>query len=348
MRAHSGADGRFELVLPYGTYRLTVAGLPGEEMYVAPLRTVRIRVPLREPARPPAEDVAWPFSLDGFLLALEPSIVADPLDFSGLWSMRLPLISDRAFSWTDTRYARDGMNATDPYQPGRLTMFPDMQAVSDVALRSGLDRGTSPAYGSEVAVFAREPGAAWHGGVSTSDTGEAAASDNLSAAAVQNGLRQSDRFRWFTHDNLELGGPLGRRADLYLSGTGQWASRSIPPAPGQDMNSRLLFGNVRGRVSLSREDLFEAQANGSRIDLSDWGTPAGLEALLGLRIGLPVVTPWGVAGVRETDHLDFVQAGWTRQLLGPERVGALQVRYAFSTAHLDSMPSARSARRRAG
>jgi hypothetical protein len=48
---------------------------------------------------------------------------------------------------------------------------------------------------------------------------------------------------------------------------------------------------------------------------------------------------WGFADLKEVDHLDSIQVGWTRQLTGTERAGALQVRYAFSPAHLDTFPT---------
>jgi hypothetical protein len=48
-------------------------------------------------------------SLHGLLLAFEPATVAEPLDFNGLGSMRLPLVSVRAYSWTETRSTLDGV-----------------------------------------------------------------------------------------------------------------------------------------------------------------------------------------------------------------------------------------------
>jgi hypothetical protein len=367
----SDATGKFELVLPYGEYRLSTEALPRNDrgsaaVHVSPFQTTRVKLVMRkagesksaqEATSPEArvsdhqpwsaaiqdQNYAGSYSLPGLLLALEPGTVIDPLDGSGLSSMRLPLLAQRAFSWTDVRYTLQGLNATDPYQPGRAVVFPDMQAVSDVVLRDGLEVGTSPTYGSEIGLFLREPDHQWHGELSSGDTGASLASGNLPPLATRGNLQQSEHFQWFTRDNLQLGGALGRRADLFLSGTGQWASQTVPQArPGEDLNSRLLFGNARGRVQMGNRDQIEGQFSGSRINLSDWGVPAGLEALVGLRIGSSLMAPWGFAGLREVDHLDFLQVGWTRQMLGPERAGVLQVRYGFSPAHLDTSPSSAS------
>ena len=58
------------------------------------------------------------FSLQGLLLSREPSSVTEPLDFTGLSDNRLAVESQRGFSWTDTQYKFQGMDATDSYQPG--------------------------------------------------------------------------------------------------------------------------------------------------------------------------------------------------------------------------------------
>ena len=83
--------------------------------------------------------------------------------------------------------------------------------------------------------------------------------------------------------------------------------------PGSDQASSLLFANVRGRIRAGSGDQFDGDFVGSRIDLSDWGVPAGLEALAGNRMAPSFVLPGGFSGESEVDHLDFLQAGWTHQ-----------------------------------
>jgi hypothetical protein len=140
---------------------------------------------------------------------------------------------------------------------------------------------------------------------------------------------------------LETGGPITKWADLYASGSGQWASQTEPlAAPGTVQGSRLLFGNARGRVRAGASDRFDGLYSGSRIDLSDGGMPAGLEALTGNRMAPSFVLPGGFPGQSEVDHLDFVQAGWTHLLPAGSGLGTVEVRYQYSTAHLDtSAPS---------
>ena len=120
-------------------------------------------------------------------------------------------------------------------------------------------------------------------------------------------------------------------------GSGQWASQTEPLATrGTDQRSRLLFGNARGRVRAGARDQFDALYSGSRIDLSDGGVPAGLEALTANRMAPSFVLPGGFPGTPETDHLDFLQVGWTHLVPAASGLGVIEVRYGYSTAHLDT------------
>jgi hypothetical protein len=318
---HADASGRFAVTLPYGQYKFD-----GAEVFVAPLQTTRLD--LVDWAVDVWTDAtrgrvyAEGSSMAGVLLSREPSTVADPLDFTGLHDNRLAVVSQKGFSWTDTQYKLHGMDATDSYQPGVAMVFPDIAALDEVLVR-----------GTEVGLFLAEPRSSWHGALSSANTGAPLSSGNLPAFANRGLVRQTDQFRWYTRDGLEVGGPLAKWADFYASGSGQWASQAEPLArPGTDQNSRLLFGNARGRVRAGANDLFDALYSGSRIDLSNGGIPAGLEALSSNRLAPLFVLPGGFAGDVEVDHLDFIQAGWTHLMRG----GVIEVRYGYSVAHLDT------------
>lgn len=315
---HADSRGRYFAILPYGQYLVA-----GAVVLVTPFATTH----LLWTAGPRDRAYAEPFSLTGLLGARAPAAVSQPLDFTGLSDNRLGVESQRGFSWTGTRYMLEGMDATDSWQPGETTIFPDVDALQDVTLQSD----------SEVGLFLAEPGRSWHGSLGSADTGGGLASTNLPPPAARGLVQQPDRFQWWTRDRAEVSGPLGKRADVYASAGGQWASQTEPlQAPGADQQSRLLFANARGRVRASRNDQFEALYSGSRIDLSDGGVPAGLEALSGNRLAPSFVLPGGFRGQPEVDHLDLVQAGWTRLLPAASGLGALEVRYGYATAHLDT------------
>ncbi|MCU1336503.1 MAG: TonB-dependent receptor [Bryobacterales bacterium] len=356
---HSNSNGGFSITLPYGQYRFSPdmpqATQPsGAAVFVAPLQTGHIdlivdasgsmRV-VQPAARTPGiwadatRGSLYPeaFSLPGLLVSREPSSVTEPLDLTGLGDNRLAIESQRAISWTATQYKLLGMDATDSYQPGLPAIFPDVQALEEIVVRSAFAQTASSSDATEVGLFLGEPGASWHGALSTANTGRALSSTNLPAPASRGLVQQADQFRWFTRDRLEVGGPLTRWADFFASGTGQWVAQTEPlAAPGTDQRSRLLFGNARGRVRATDRDRFDALFSGSRIDLSDGGVPAGLEALTGNRMAPFFALPGGFPGEPEVDHLDFFQVGWTHLLPESSHLGLIEVRYGYSVAHLDT------------
>lgn len=339
---HSNSNGGFAKILPYGRYRLSGDARHGATVFVAPLQTTQVDlVSDASVARTPG---IWTdstggrlypeaFSLPGLLLSREPASVTEPLNLTGLSDNRLAVESERGFSWTDVQYKLQGMDATDSYQPGLPAVVPDIQSLDEVVVRSAF-------AGTEVGLFLAEPGGSWHGALSTANTGAALSSTNLSPADGRGLVQQADQFRWFTRDRLEIGGPLTRWADFYASGSGQWAAQTVPlAAPGTDQRSRLLFGNARGRVRASDRDQFDALFSGSRVDLSGGGVPAGLAALTGNRMAPSFVLPGGFPGEPEIDHFDSLQAGWTHVSPAGSGLGVLEVRYGYSTAHIDTSTS---------
>jgi hypothetical protein len=271
------------------------------------------------------------------LFALEPGSVTAPLDFTGLADNRLGVVSQRGFSWTDTGLRLNGLDAGDDYQPGRPQMLPDTDAIEATVVRSGFSLTPSQAYGAEVGLFSAHAGESWHAAISSAGTASALAASNLPAVASRGAIQQSEQYAWLTRDHADLGGPITRWADVFASGSGQWAAQAVPlAAPGTNQNSRLLFGNAAGHIRAGAHDRFDALYSGSRIDLSNYGEPTGMEALAARRLSPEFVLPDGTAGLQETDHLDFLQAGWTHIWTA----GTLQVRYGDSFAHLDTAEAA--------
>ena len=81
-----------------------------------------------------------------------PASVSEPLDFMGLGDNRLALASQRGFSWTQTQFRLNGIDATDSYQPGRPLILPDIEALDEVVVRSAFAQSTT-SYGTEVGLF---------------------------------------------------------------------------------------------------------------------------------------------------------------------------------------------------
>ena len=345
--ATSRTTGEFELLLPYGEYRVGVGG-SDFTVYVSPVRPVCVKIAPHDAGVVSCPGDAHPWSarpnapaqsIAGLLLAYEPTAVTEPLDFSGPVSTPSPLLSQRAFSWTGVRYTLQGVDTTDPYQPGRTDALLDTSGIQEVAVRTGFDLGASRAYGSEVAAFVTTSRTAWHGAVASSDTGSFLASNNLPGAATHGLLQQVGKYRRFSNDSLQVGGPLGRRIDGFASLAGQWSSQTVPLAPvGSALERRLLLGSAIVRAQLTARDQLQFDLAGSRARQPDWGMPAGVEAWAGRRMGPPFTIAGieGFAGCPENDGFDSFQAVWNRLAAGV----LWQVRYAASSAHLDTTSNA--------
>jgi hypothetical protein len=367
---HTSSAGQFTLSLPYGRYLLWNGGSEQSRqtafvLVVAPLQTISVDLvidssgSLKTDGRLSSQQRASAFGLwadatragtypEGFswqsaLVSREPGSLTVPLDFTGLANNRLGLVSQTAFSWTGTEFKFQGLNATDSYQPGRPAILPDVQALSHVIVRTGSALITSTSYNNEVGSFVAEPGSSWHGGVFISGTGSALSSSNLPPPQTRGAVERPEQFNWFTRDRLEVGGPLTHWADLFASGAGQWASQTIQLAPpDQDQNSRVLFGTGRSRVRAGSHDQLDAEYSGARVDLSNWGTPAGIEALAGRRMSPEFNLPDGFPGQAEADHLNFFEVGWTHLLSASANLGVLQVRYGYSLDHFFTWPAVQS------
>ena len=109
--ATSRTTGEFELLLPYGEYRVGVGG-SDFTVYVSPVRPVCVKIAPHDAGVVSCPGDAHPWSarpnapaqsIAGLLLAYEPTAVTEPLDFSGPVSTPSPLLSQRAFSWTGVR-----------------------------------------------------------------------------------------------------------------------------------------------------------------------------------------------------------------------------------------------------
>lgn len=342
---HADSRGAFTIALPYGHYQIS-----GLAVFVQPVQTTHVELVAGhdESSETNTNPGLWAdatharvypeaFNLQGVLLSREPASVTGPLDFAGLSDNRFGLESQRAASWTATRYALQGIDATDSYQPGQPMILANPEALDEVAVRSTFAQATSGSYGTDVGLFLPEPGPAWHGELSSLNTGSPLAASNLPPAGLRGLVQQPDRFNWFTRDGLEVGGPLTPWADVFSSATGQWSSQTVPlAAAGNDQRSRLLFATTRAGIRAGQSDRFDADYVGSRIDLSGWGIPQAIEALAGNRMAPSFVLPGGFPGEGEVDHLDFLQAGWTHQFSEASGLGVLEVRYGYSTAHLDA------------
>ncbi|HEY4365040.1 MAG TPA: hypothetical protein VGN17_29015 [Bryobacteraceae bacterium] len=259
------------------------------------------------------------------LLLKDPAVVTAPYDFGQLSRDKLPLFSLDGLSWTSTRFLVEGIDAGDPYQPGRPLAYPGPNGVSGVHLTQP-DLEQSPA----VAYQFRVPDGGWHFSASGLFTGGSLFSANL--PSNRGTLQQSDKFNHFYQPSFELAGRVKHWIDFLFTGSGRWANQTIPEvAPaGPTLGTYQLFGTFRATIHATKNDQLDLLIVGTRLNSSNYATPFGLEVLAGRRMAPSIGAQ---ANMREEDHDDFVQLGWTRPLFG----GQFQARYGYSAAHNDTV-----------
>ena len=355
--AKTDARGAFLLTLPYGRYELKVQNGRTAPSWISitiePLQNQDLRLMvtasgnLQIESQTSANAGIWAASPNagyptahtfaGLMLDREPATDAQPLNYSGLGDNRLAWQSQGGSSWTGTEFKLLGMDATDSFQPGQPAILPDVDFLDQIVARSGFAQTTSTAYGSETGFFPSQPAAAWHGAFSSSDTGAALASSNLPPPADRGAVQQNEQFRWLTRDSAEAGGSLAKWADLFISLAGQGSSQTVPiAAPGNNLGSRMLFGEMRLRMQAGPHDQFDLLYSGSRDNLSNWGMPAGLEVLAAQRMAPSFVSPYGFQNLSEADQFTFLQAGWSH--IASDAYGVVQARYQYSITHLETTP----------
>jgi len=136
------------------------------------------------PEPPEAPKIADTLGEGEFLLLKEPGVVTGPLDFGQIARQKLVVFSTQGLSWTANQIRVEGMNAADPYQPGRPLLFPDPSGVAEVRLvRDQLNRGPLLQFSFRTA------DTRWHFNAGGFFTGSPLSSSNLPAPALRGTLQ---------------------------------------------------------------------------------------------------------------------------------------------------------------
>jgi hypothetical protein len=272
------------------------------------------------------------FWLQAFLQQLDSEAITEPFDLS----TPLALVSERGYSFAAMRFTWQGLNITDPYQPGRPETPVATAGIAETEIASGM--AEPQAYGVGISASQNMPDAAWHGQAEIAATGQSLAGDNLPNPGERGLLRQTEQYRRLIHTRVDAGGPISPKVDAGFAAAGELSSITIPLAAGAHRDTRTLFGSAIVRAQLTPRNQLQFHAIASSTHLPDWGSPAGLEALAGRRMSpsftLPILT--GFQGLKEDDNFRAFQAVW----YGPVCRGTLEVRggfqwSAFNTALLN-------------
>jgi hypothetical protein len=191
-----------------------------------------------------------------------PGVVLDRVDVGGSETAQQSLVISRGDAGAGSAWRLDGFDVTDPSALGSLSIFPDMDALSLVEVRtSALDvRVRTP--GAQTSLFTRDPGPRWSGRLHARATGPQ--SDNLPAELAGRSLVRNDTGR-ATELGGDAGGPLAADRFWLRAAWGRTALRQ-DLFTGHEDRLRTSAWTLRGRARLGAGMLSLLGVRAEKID----------------------------------------------------------------------------------
>src|SRR5207249_3892244 len=139
-----------------------------------------------------------------------PGVVVDRVNVGGSDSALQSILVAGGDPGTGAAWALDGVDVTDPVAIGSTLFFPDMDAMTEVVVRTGATDVRVRTPGVQLDLWLRGPGDRWRGRAHVRDAPAALESDNLPAALADRPFLRN-RTDHFVEMGAEAGGPLGGR-----------------------------------------------------------------------------------------------------------------------------------------
>lgn len=156
---------------------------------------------LREIPRPPDP---WSLARD------VPGVVVDRVNVGGSDSALQSILVAGGDPGTGASWRVDGVDVTDPAAVGSTLLFPDMNAMAEVVVRTAATDVRARTPGVRMDLWLRRPADKWHGRARMRDAPDALESDNLPATLAGRPFLRN-RTDHFVEVGAEAGGPLGGR-----------------------------------------------------------------------------------------------------------------------------------------
>jgi hypothetical protein len=92
-----------------------------------------------------------------------PSMVIEPLDEAGFHAGIIPLVATAASSWTQNGYRWDGLNITNPLEPGKPLTYAGYDDIEEVRIEDAFHSSQVAEAGAEVELISRRGSRNFHG-----------------------------------------------------------------------------------------------------------------------------------------------------------------------------------------
>jgi hypothetical protein len=228
----------------------------------------------------------------------EPSTVTNRLEIGGTETAVPALFSAFGASWTENQFRLNGLDVTDPYQPGLPDMNPGIDALSEFQVITASKPAVSQGSGESLALGSLEAGGALHGAAQMYGSGSGLQSNNMDA-----------RLR-----NFNFPGPL--QLDSLLDGSVQLGGKlPIPRLPLPyfvSASTQQVSQNLGGFAAP-----INSGVNRVLLDLTPWSSSrqridvlySGQHVFNSAQGAMPTVSPESTT--RGNDNFNQFQALWS-------------------------------------
>ncbi len=209
-----------------------------------------------------------------------PPAVTETIDEGGFQTGVVQLIGVHGGTWTQNSYRWDGMNITNPYEPGKPLAYPTIGTLEELDVESTFHPAEIPAAGAEFGMISRRGGERFHGQAETYYLGDPFQSSNLDQRLRSFGFQTTPHFKRFPEAEFSFGGrvPLWQQWSYFASFGIQHLSRVIPDfatVPATTVSGGLL----RLDGSVGPKDQLAGAISGQIVKNSNLGARPGLDPL---------------------------------------------------------------------
>jgi hypothetical protein len=218
----------------------------------------------------------------------EGSTVTNQVQEGGLQTGLIGLASAHGSSWTQNTYVLNGVNVTNPYEPGKPLVYPSLGSLEEVRDSTALHAADSSAPGFSLQLRSREGGSEFHAQAEAYYLGSPFQSEASPAA---------QKFRNFGEGEISAVGPAPHFAawSFFADAALQHLSTSIPDFSANP-STKLFSGLLRLDGSVRPQDELTVLVTGQSIRLSHLGAAPHVAS---------------AATLRGYDRFEVIQGHWT-------------------------------------